>query len=86
MPLRLGPLFMDVIYKKFAECFIEPAQDLTELRSRDTSDAEWYPDKTLIYVEDEEALYRFDRESTANEKKDVIIAPDVGVGRWLKLK
>lgn len=61
-----------------------PVQDLTALKAIDTTDADNYPDKWLIHVEDA-GLYRFDRDSSAPEDSPSVIAPTVGVGRWIKL-
>ena len=59
-------------------------QSITTLRAIDTTDAQLYPDKILINVE-EAGLYRLDRQSTATDDGNQVIQPTVGVGRWLKM-
>lgn len=61
-----------------------PVQDITALKAIDTTNSETHPDKWLIHVEDA-GLYRFDRDSSAPEDSPSVIAPTVGVGRWIKL-
>jgi len=83
--LKLGPQFMDQVVKSFAGCFVFPVQDIPELRLVDTTDIEYFPDKTLILCESE-GIYRFDRESNKKEKGNSVIAPTTGPGRWIKIK
>ena len=62
-----------------------PVQNITELKNLDTTSSDTYPDKWMILVEDEGATYRHDRESSATEDLPGIAAPNIGVGRWIKI-
>ncbi len=61
-----------------------PVQNITNLKSIDTTNATNYPDKWLINVEDS-GLYRYDRESTASEALPPVVSPTTGPGRWIRL-
>lgn len=63
----------------------DPVQDITALRDLDTTDVNNWPDKGTIYVEDVNAIYQLDRQSTLPDDGNLIIAPDTGVGRWRKV-
>lgn len=62
----------------------EPVQDITALKEIDTTDAEEYPDKWAILVEDEGAWYRLDRDSAVSEGLPYIVEPNTGPGRWIQ--
>jgi hypothetical protein len=62
----------------------EPVQDITELKAINTANAEIFPDKWVILVEDEGAFYRLDRNSSVSESLPMIIAPTIGTGRWIQ--
>ena len=62
----------------------EPVQDITALKAIDTTVAGDYPDKWAILVEDEGQFYRLDRDSAVSEALPQIVAPTVGVGRWIQ--
>lgn len=57
-----------------------PVADLAALRKLSTTGI---IDKTIVYVEDEGAIYAYDRQSSAGESVPLIIAPNTGGGRWL---
>ena len=59
-------------------------QDLAALKAIDTTNSTNYPDTVLILVETL-GLYRLDRQSSATNDDNFVIAPTVGVGRWLKI-
>jgi len=40
-------------------------------------------DRTLIFIEDDGAIYAYDRQSSAAESLPDIIAPNAGSGRWI---
>ena len=56
-------------------------QDLAELAAVPASGRS---DKQLRLVEDESATYRFDAQSSIAAQTNRVIAPDDGVGRWIK--
>lgn len=56
----------------------QPVQALTDLQALPTGTT---PDKTLIYVENERAIYAYDKTSIDNGPG--VIVPATGVGRWL---
>lgn len=63
----------------------EPVADVTALKAIDTTDADEYPDKIGIIVEDIDKLLILDRDSSAPEDLGPpvqIVAPTAGVGRW----
>ena len=59
-------------------------QDLAALKALDTTNSTNYPDTVLILVETL-GLYRLDRQSSTTNDDNFVIAPTVGVGRWLKI-
>jgi hypothetical protein len=63
---------------------LEPVQDITELKAIDTTNADDYPDKWTILVEDENSWYRFDRDSVVSEILPKIVAPTTGPGRFFQ--
>jgi hypothetical protein len=67
-----------------ASALLPPVQDITALKAIDTTSAVDYPDKIMINVEDN-GLYRLDRQSSATEDLDRIVAPTTGTGRWIKM-
>ena len=40
-------------------------------------------DRTLIFVEDDGAIYAYDRQSSATESLPDVVAPNAGSGRWI---
>jgi hypothetical protein len=62
----------------------EPVQDITELKALNTTDGAVWKDKWAILVEDEGQFYRLDRESSVSEALPQIVAPSIGVGRWIQ--
>lgn len=60
-----------------------PVADLAGLRKLSTTGI---IDKTIVYVEDEETLYAYDRQSSVAESVPNIIAPNTGGGRWFVIK
>jgi hypothetical protein len=54
--------------------------DVVELKRLQTSGG--FADKTLVYVEETNTLYAYDRQSSATESDPDVIAPNGGVGRW----
>jgi len=56
-----------------------PVANLAALRKLSTAGI---LDKTLVYVEDEGAIYAYDRQSSAAESLPDVVAPTAGAGRW----
>jgi len=63
---------------------IGAVQDVTALKAINTTNADDYPDKVLIPVEDS-GLYRLDRESIETADDNRIVQPTTGLGRWFKM-
>lgn len=59
-------------------------QSITTLKAINTTDANVFPDRALINVEDA-GLFRLDRQSNATGDDNQIVSPTVGVGRWFKM-
>ena len=73
---------IDVLALKSEELRGTPVQDLTALKAISPEDR---ADKRDRLVEDEGAIYHFDQQSSAVADGDLVVAPDSGTGRWLKL-
>jgi hypothetical protein len=54
--------------------------DVAELKRLQTSGG--FADKTLIYVEDSNAIYAYDRQASTAESLPEVVTPNAGVGRW----
>ncbi len=61
-----------------------PVQNIILLKALDTTDAELYPDKWLINVENF-GLYRYDREGVGPEDLPQVVLPDTGPGSWIRI-
>jgi hypothetical protein len=59
-------------------------QNIIALKAINTTVAGDYPDTIMVLVE-ETGLYRLDRQSSATNDDNLVIAPTTGVGRWLKI-
>ena len=75
---------IDTATSGIAGRLLAPVQDITALKAIDTTNADDFPDKTMINVEDK-GLYRLDRDSSTAGDDDRVVAPTVGVGRWYKM-
>lgn len=62
-----------------------PVQNLTALKTLVTINSWEYPDKYMILVESEAAIYRHDRDSILEESSPDVIAPILGAGRWIRM-
>lgn len=58
--------------------------DITALKALNTTSASDYGDKVMLLVENS-GLYRLDRESSATADDNFVVAPNTGVGRWIKI-
>lgn len=60
-----------------------PVADVAALKALDTTSATTYPDRWIILVESQGAIYRHDRESAAVADDDLII--ETTIGRFIKV-
>ena len=58
--------------------------DIAALKALNTTSASDYGDKVMLLVENS-GLYRLDRESSATADDNFVVAPNTGVGRWIKI-
>ena len=64
---------------------LKPAvQDITELKTLNTTLSADYPDKVIILVEDF-GTYRLDRQSALTEDLPRVVTPTTGTGRWIRI-
>lgn len=60
-------------------------KSLADLRAINTSDTALFKNGTLIMVQDN-GMYSFNRNSTADDDNNAIIAPTTGGGRWITIQ